>query len=207
MNNLIKAGVLAASLALAAAAHATPLYSAAVFGPGDAQITFDEVAMGANEVVANQFAAYGLTFGPGLRSGVKFADPANFSGQFLASAGLLEPYSIFFNNTVDAAGAYWEFDPNTITTVAAYYQGALVESYLYANSDCCNTTAFLGFQGIAFDEIRMSNLVDGTSLIMDNLHFSEADVVGDVPEPFSAALLGIGALGLGVARRRQHRAA
>jgi len=183
-------------------ASAIPLTSTSIFTAGDSQVTLDEVALSDAEPVTTQFAPYGVTFSSGLRSGTVFTDPANFSGQFLASAGATEPYSIFFVSDVDAAGAYWEFDAPRSTTIAAYLNGNLVESYVHENLDCCTTTAFLGFQGIVFDEIRVSDLVEGTSLILDNIHFSDAAVAA-VPEPFSLALLGIGIAGLLGARRRQ----
>lgn len=206
MRTLITAGMLAASLMMAGATQAVPLYSTAQFGPGDTLLTLDEVALAPAAGVTNQFAAYGVTFSSGLQSGVPFVNPANFSGQFLISEGQLVPYSILFTNAVDAAGAYWEFNPDTETTVAAYFQGSLVESYLYSNANCCESSAFLGFEGIIFDEIRVSDFVAGTSLILDNIRFSAAPIV-DVPEPFSAALLGIGALGLAATRRRKRHPA
>ena len=207
MKKMLTGSFLAASLLLCGFAQATPLYSNAVFGSGDSLVTFDEVPLIQSAPVTNQFAAFGVTFGPGMREGEPFFGDARFSGQHIASAGLQEPYSVFFTNTVDAAGGYWEFLEESNMTIAAYLNGQLVESYQYLNAQCCQTSVFLGFANIAFNEIRLTDLVSGTSLVLDNLQFSllPADPDPEVPEPLSAALLGIGALGLAAARRRQAR--
>lgn len=205
MKKILTGGIFAASLLLSGLASATPLYTNAVFGVGDQLVTFDEVALVQSAPVTNQFAAYGVTFGAGMREGEDFGGAANFSGQHIASQGLQEPYSVFFTNNVDAAGAYWEFNALTTTTIAAYLNGQLVESYDYLNTNCCQTSAFLGFVGIVFNEIRLTDLVAGTSLVMDNMQFSAVAVEPnpEVPEPLSAALLAIGAVGMAAARRRK----
>jgi hypothetical protein len=205
MKKMLTGSIFVASLLLPGFALATPLYTNAVFGAGDKLVTFDEVPLIESAPVTNQFAAYGVTFGPGMREGENFGGAANFSGQHIASEGQQAPYSVFFTDTVDAAGAYWEFNSSTTTTIAAYLNGQLVESYLYLNTQCCQTAAFLGFQGIVFNEIRLTDLADGTSLVLDNLQFSTLAVEPnpEVPEPISAALVGIGAVGLAAARRRK----
>ena len=204
MKKLLSTTLLAASFALSGIAHATPLFSTVVFGAGDSTVTLDEVALPDGTVVTTQFSAWGVTFGPGIRIAAQTFLPEGFSGEYLDNTGeLAEAYSVFFNAPVDAAGAFWEFNENATGTLSAYLNGNLIESFSFLNLECCTAADFLGFQGIIFNELRLTSSVD-TSFILDNIRFSNVDVAA-VPEPLSAALFGIGALGIAAARRRKLR--
>jgi len=204
MLRTIQLALFAIALSMASASHATPLTTAAGFTASDTLVTFDEVAVQSATPVTTQYSQYGVTFGDDIYGGIPFNNPANFAGQFLANGGTNWSYSIFFNAPVSAAGAYWEFNSGVTQILAAYLGGTLVESFLYTNAECCESTAFLGFADISFDEIRLTATGDfpDSSFILDNLSFRTGQVA-EVPEPASLALLGLGALGMAARRRRK----
>jgi len=204
MLRTVQFALLATVLSMANTSYATPLTTAAGFGASDVLVTFDEVAVQSATAVTTQYSQYGVTLGADIYAGTPFANPANFAGQFLANGGNNWSYSIFFNAPVSAAGAYWEFNSGVTQILAAYLGGALVESFLYTNADCCESTAFLGFTDITFDEIRLTATGDfaDSSFILDNLHFRVGQDA-EVPEPASLALLGLGALGMAARRKRK----
>lgn len=74
----------------------------------------------------------------------------------------------------------------------------LVASYAMSGATLHTDTGFAGFDGIY--RVHLTNT--GNHFSIDNLTVAAADT-GDVPEPFSLALLGIGALGLASSRRKK----
>ncbi len=206
MNKFFAATVM---LAGAMTAHATPLFSDAGFGPGDSMVTFNEVSVAGGGSVTNQFSASGVSFstnGPG--SWYASSDPGaysgnpNFAGRYLdtfSGGGNASIYNILFSSSVDAAGAYWEFNVSSpAATFSAYLNSVMVESFDYNNPNCCSSTEFVGFSSIIFDEIRISNIT-GSAFIMDTLRFSPASVVS---EPGLLALLWLGLGGLAFSQRK-----
>lgn len=204
MLRTVQFALLATVLSMANTSYATPLTTAAGFGASDILVTFDEVAVEAATLVTTQYSQYGVTLSDDIYGGTPFFNPANFDSQFLFSGGTKWSYSIFFNASVSAAGAYWEFNSGVTQILAAYLGGTLVESFLYTNADCCESTAFLGFADITFDEIRLTATGDfaDSTFILDNLHFRVGQDV-EVPEPASVALLVLGALGMAARRKRK----
>ena len=189
-------------------ANAAPLFSNTGLSN---TVTFDEVPLAQGVIVTNQFAAQGVEFSttapgnlyasgnPGVYSG-----NTNFSGNYLDSfsgGSHSSEYSIHFGSLVSAAGAYFEFNPGT-SNFSSYLGGALQESYIYTNSNCCNSAEFVGFSG-NFDEIRL-NAIQGDDFILDNLSFTAKDSV-PVSEPTSIALLGLGLLGFTASRRKSKK--
>lgn len=204
MKAIFKA-VAAAAIFVAAGAQATTLTTNAGFGAGTTTIGFGEVVLAQGTAVTNQFAGVTLaTNGPGnfyIGNGA-YASATNVTGAYLDSfsgGGPASVYDIIFGANVTAAGAFWEFNAPTTTTFSAMSNGVAVESFIYSNTACCNSAEFLGFQGVTFDTLRISNIT-GTHFYMDQLSFATAAAV---PEPTGVALFGIAALGLALARRRK----
>lgn len=206
MKAMIKLAGVAAFL-LAAGAQAAPLYSTAGFSPTASVITFSEVALAAGATVSNQFA--GATFatnGPGQfyvgNGGYANADPV--SGAYLDSfsgGGTASIYDITFDADVSAAGAYWEFNAPTTAKFTAMNNGVALESFSYSNTSCCSSPDFIGFQGLVFDTIRVSDISDisGVRFYMDKVTFSG----GVIPEPSGIALVALAGMALALARRRK----
>ena len=203
MKAIFKA-VAGAVIMVAAGAQAAPLTTNAGFVATDTTISFSEVALASGTAVTNQFA--GVTFatnGPGkfyIGNG-SYTNATNVSGAYLDSfsgGNRATIYDIIFGADVTAAGAFWEFNAPSSATFTALNNGVAVESYVYSNTNCCNSAEFRGFQGLTFDTLRVSNIT-GVDFYMDKLSFTAADV----PEPAGVALFGIAALGLALARRRK----
>jgi hypothetical protein len=176
------------------AANATPIFNNFGLAAPDTTITFDEILLTPNQSVTNEYAGLGVTFTPNLYYSPQ-TDFPNITGNTLGNFGdgnTVFTYSINFLQLQDEAafamvsnGSTWLFE--------ALLNGIVVESF----SEIVNTITpnFYGFNGILFDEIRVS---DSDFMLIDNLQFSQA-----VPEPGTLALLGIGLLGMGAARRRK----
>lgn len=204
MKAVIKAVACAVAI-FASAAQATPLLTNANFGSGATVVTFSEVSLASGTAVTNQFASYGLTFASNgspfaIGSGA-YASAAPVDASYLDSfsgGGTASAYDIVFSNDVTAAGAFWEFNSPSTATFTAMNSGVAVESFVYSNASCCYSAEFIGFSGISFDTLRVSNIT-GTHFYMDAVTFEGASV----PEPTGVALLGIAALGLAATRRRK----
>ena len=206
MNVMIKAVALAAAM-FASSAQATYLYSDASFGADKKVITFSEVALASGTKVTNQFQ--GVTFATGGTAGGlymgsgAYANSNPVSGNYVDSfsgGAAASFYDIIFSSDVTAAGAFWEFNSNTSARFTALNSGVALASFVYNNAACCNSAEFLGFHGLTFDTIRVSNIT-GVDFYMDKVTF--APLAAAVPEPTGIALFGIAGLGLAYARRRK----
>lgn len=206
MKAMFKAAAFAVSM-VAAGAHAAPLFTNAGFAAGATVIDFSAGALATGTAVTNQFAGVKFaTNGPGafyIGSGT-YSNAGPVSGKYLDSfsgGANASVYDIIFNKDVSSAGALWEFNAVTTTMFTAMNNGVAVGTFNYTNTNCCSTAAFLGFGGLTFDTIRVSNITGG-AFYMDQLTFATAAV----PEPTGVALFGIAGLGLMLARRRQRAA-
>jgi len=210
MSSLRNIGTLGALALAATGAFATPIYNASGFTAADKTINFTEVSVTNNSAVTNQFLAYGVQFGkaggasPWKMTTSTTVTGTGFSGKFITSTGATNNnstnyLSIQFTNDVDAAGAYFEFNnEDPLIKISAFNNNNFVESLNYTNNNCCATSAFLGFNNIVFDELRISNLKDRI-VYLDTLKFSG---VNAVPEPASMALAGLVMGGLFTTRKR-----
>ncbi|MBA4068175.1 MAG: hypothetical protein C0501_31640 [Isosphaera sp.] len=210
--------LLAAVVGLAGSGSAKAVFftSQAAFAtanPGLPVLDFEGIA-GPNQVVqpAPNFAAQGVTFagvvgGPGV---VAVAGP-NVIGTpsaFLAVNAFDQALDInFLGAGVGAAGfnVAIGFQPPTRSATVEVFSGAtLLDTQVFPTADENVFTTFAGFSGFASNitRIRVTPSTGGFVLI-DNLAFGAAAV----PEPASAALLGLGAVGLVGARLRRKRTA
>lgn len=207
MKKLLLISALALSITQA---NAAPLFSNAGLTN---TVTFNEVAVAGGTAVTGQYLGQGVSFstnGPGSwyssgNTGPYSVGMGNFANTYLdtfsGNSGRASIYTMLFDNTVSAAGAWFEFNTSSpAATFSSYLGNVLQESFNYNNASCCGSAEFIGFTG-NFNEIRISNIT-GTDFILDNLSFTSGN---NVPEPGTLALLALGLLGLSsCAKRRQH---
>jgi hypothetical protein len=156
-------------------------------------VTFDELGNLQNQVINNQFAAFGATFENTWWDNATLgqAGATGFSGGDLVSGavgGVLDNggIAIHFVNAVTAA-AVATVDQDATFTISAHLGGNLVEQFqtLIGTSPC---SGFMGFQNILFDELRFIPVPNGDSaLSIDSLQFNSASQ--GVPDSGSSATL------------------
>ena len=161
-----------------------------------AVVDFDGAGLTAGAIVTNQFASQGVTFGPNLYFNSQ--GPVSFpgiSGDYLANFNpLVNPFSLLF--AMDQTDVAFGFATNVAnTTLTAFLNGVIVESFQTPTTSNNAGTAFLGFTGILFDEIQIS--VSSSLALVDNIQLG---TVAPVPLPAAlplllAALAGAGLLG------------
>ena len=157
-------------------------------------VTFSELSFSAGTNITNQFAPFGITLTPGHRYNSQGA--ANFpgiNGDYVGVSNSV-PFSILFDGPVTSAAFGYAKNPTTVL-VEALLEGNVVESFSQAVTFNNANTAYLGFENILLDEIRVTaNVREG---LVDNIQFNRA-----IPEPTSALIFGsLGFVAL-VRRRR-----
>ncbi len=166
------------------------------------------------------------------RAGVAFSGPlslspqsvdhiAGMSGASLGVQGVRSwrgSLSIAFRDVMHAVAFAFATERAT-TQVAALLDGRLVEAFTLETNWYVPDTAFLGFRGIRFDEIRLRT--DAALILMDNLQIGETDAIPQqaadslmltraavsaltpVPVPPALGLLAAGFAALGLLRLRR----
>ena len=170
-------------------------------------ITFDELGNLQNQVITNQFAAFGATFenlgwdeatnGQSGSTGFAGADLVNGFAPFPTA----EPIVISFNTPVVAA-AFATVDQGGTFTLNAYLggtSGTLIDSFnitIPGNPGA----GFIGFAKEEFDTIQIIPM--GQSAIsIDTVQLQ----LNAVPEPTSIMLLATITIGIGILDRRNRR--
>jgi len=156
-------------------------------------ITFDEHVFAQDTIVDTQYAAEGVTFTTGMpfdTIGLNTIIAEGINGHYLGNfgPGLINPFSIFFNENVTEAAFGFASEPQT-TTLDAYLDGVFVESFALETS-LTSEMGYLGFTDSLFDEIRVTGNGGSGSALIDNIQFS------NVPVPAAIWFMGSGLLGL-----------
>ena len=182
-----KSALIALALAFFSSTAGAAVISNSATGLTDPDITigFDEVVLATGDNVTDQFAAFGVTFDPGVTYFNTVSPRPNFSGA--AVIDFFGPaVSILFAE--DVTEMVMNMSQNFgMTTFTSLLDGIVVESFTSTLDLTANN--FYGFTNSLFDEV----IVDpsgSSSVAMDNLSYSVA-----VPIPGTLSLF-LGALGL-----------
>lgn len=167
-------------------------------------VTFSEASFAQGTVITNQFAGFGVTLSPGIFYNSQGAAAlSGISGDYVGNniSGLVNPFSILFGS-VQTAAAFGAATNPTSTLFEALLLGSVVASGSSATT-FNDPNAFYGFNGVNFDEIRITVGGDQQMLI-DNVQTGIPATV--VPEPGTFVLLGAFLIpGAAVMRRRRQR--
>lgn len=173
-------------------------------------ITYSDPVLPAGTEITDQYADLGVTFGGTGKiftgdGGYTSVVGGDYADSFSApnQNGVASVYDFTFLGPVSMAGAIFEFNVGTTATFQTLLGGTVVESFVYANTDCCSSPEFIGFSNSSFDTLRLSN-VTGLHFYTDNLRFSN---VSAVPEPSTWAMMMVGFGGIGYSMRKRRKSA
>jgi hypothetical protein len=185
-------------LCIAGAAQAATIDSrtAGIDAPSGA-VHFDEVSLANGTRVTDQYAAFGVTFTPGITYLDRVSPRPNFENPaavtFEISDGRVEaidPVSLRFTEIVDAASFAMTLGANT-TRFTALLGGVAQESFDTSVVGAEAANNFYGFEEILFDEILIDVQSGDRTGALDTISFR----VAEVPLPAGLPLI-IGALSI-----------
>lgn len=170
-------------------------------------ISFSEATTVDNQVITNEFAAFGASFSNfGIDKNNQFglADSVTpgFSGDYLAAGGFgfpdTTPHSIKFTTDVTEA-AFAIVDGGNSYSFSAYLDDTLIESFSVL-VNFVPGSGYMGFSESLFNRIEVTPLFGGLkNLAIDDLQFKPAE---SVPTPATIGLFGLALAGMGWSRRR-----
>jgi hypothetical protein len=202
---MFRKSLIAAALCVAGAAQAATIDSRAtgIANPSGA-VNFDEVSLVNGTLVTNQYAAFGVTFMPGVTyldrvsPRPNFENPAAVTFQIAdGQVQAIDPVSLRFGETVEAASFAMTLSANT-TRFTALLGGIAQRSFETSVVDAGSANNFYGFENIRFDEILIDVQSGDRTGALDTISFRLAEV----PLPAGLPLL-IGALSVFAVLRRR----
>lgn len=200
MKIVIARALLAAVLASAGSAQATPVHNGFGLSLAHQTLDFESVPLSFNQPVNTQFSGVGVSFLNAFANADMSSFPnisGNRVGDFQAGIGGTGLFTIDFANDLQQVAFAIISAPGT-ATFQAFLNGGLVESFTGSTSNA-DTNNFYGFQGIVLDRLTISVQSFDNVFIMDNLQTIQA-----VPEPQGSLLVVVALAALGVvAGRRQ----
>lgn len=193
--------------ALGAPVHAQFYQNSTGLSNAATSISFSEQSIADYTAVTNQFAAQGITFSAGIFYNAQ--GPASFpgiSGDYVGNFNSVPavlpttPFSVYFNSAQTRAGFGFVTNPSN-TLFEAYLGGVLMASSNLVATSYLDPNSYFGFDGVTFDEIRITRTGDESALL-DNVQYGGTSVV---PEPGSFVLLGSMLIpGAAILRRRRN---
>ena len=170
-------------------------------------ISFSEATTVDNQVITNEFAAFGASFsnfGIDKNNQYGLADSVTpgFSGDYLAAGGFgfppTTPHSISFTTNVTEA-AFAVVDGGNTFNFSAYLDDTLVESFSVL-VNFVPGSGYMGFSESLFNRIEITPLAGGlANIAIDDLQFNPAK---SVPVPATIGLFGLALAGIRWSRRR-----
>jgi hypothetical protein len=179
-------------------------------------------SLGSGDVVTNQYAGLGVTFGNATATANTFlatllpaASLPNAVFVFQGGGGSLPPLSMFFSVPVNRVGLDFGLSTDSFLTMAAYdASNTLLETLNYVGASVPGV-GLAGFAGIeeSASIARLdvsyhpnSNPSQTFNYVFDNLRFEAANSNGSAtPEPAAAVLMGAGLAMIAVLRKRTRR--
>lgn len=216
---LMRGCLIAAALLGAGVAAAAPVTNAQGLAAPAQSIGFDGARADPGALVLGLDRA-GVAFsGPLALSPQSVDHVTGMSGASLGNHGVggwHGELSIVFRDVMDAVAFAFATERAT-THVSALLDGQLVEAFTLETSWWVADTAYLGFRGIRFNEIRLRT--DAALVLIDNLQIGETELIpqqaakslmltraavaAPVPVPPAFGLLAVAFAALGVLRMRR----
>jgi hypothetical protein len=170
-------------------------------------ISFSEATTADNQVITNEFAAFGASFSnfgidKNNQFGIADSVTPGFSGDYLAAGGFgfpdTTPHSIKFTTDVTEA-AFAVVDGGNTYSFSAYLDDTLIESFS-ALVNFVPGSGYMGFSESLFNRIEVTPLFAGLkNIAIDDLQFKPA---ASVPTPATIGLFSLALAGMGWSRRR-----
>ena len=200
MKIVIARALLAAVLASAGSAQATPVHNGFGLSQAHQTLDFESVPLSFNQPVNTQFSGVGVSFLNAFANADMSSFPnisGNRVGDFQAGIGGTGLFTIDFANAQQQVAFAIISAPGGTGTFQAFLNGSLIESFTGSttNNDPNN---FYGIQGIVLDRLTISVQSFDNVFIMDNLQTIQA-----VPEPQGSLLVVVALAALGVVARRR----
>jgi len=175
-----------AMVVFATSAHATFFNNTTGIASPDQTITFESVALSANEPVETQFQSLGVTFSTAFAN----PDPAetypniagNRIGNFQSHVTQYGLFTAYFSENLNEVAFAVASAPGE-STFSALLNGIVLETAVRSTS-AADSTNFFGFKDLVFNQITISTASTDHTFLLDNLQ-----TVAVVPELSTWALL------------------